>query len=154
MRRHGIHKAMGAILLPYHRIGGHLTFPPALIAHAQVDGSYGRGSAGRVAAILTSDTGYAIHRKTQSMKAISATETEWAAIALGLELALQHGQTAVGIENDCLGVIQALMFPDTPLKHAYARHWRSTIQRLAEETHWTGVRWIPHEVNQADGLLR
>jgi hypothetical protein len=152
MRRHGIHKAMGAILLPYHRIGGHLTFPPALMGRVQVDGSFGRGS--KVAAILTSDTGDAIHRKVNSIKALNSTEAEWAAVALGLELALQHDQQAIGIENDCLGVIQALMFPDTPLKHAYARHWRSTILRYAEETHWTGVRWIPREVNQADGLLR
>ena len=153
MRKHAIDKAIGAILLPYHRIGGHLTFPPPLVARAQVDGSFSRAS-GKVAAILTTDTGEAIYRKTQAMKAFNSTETEWAAVALGLELALQHDQTAIGIENDCLGVIQALMFPDTPLKHAYARHWRATIQKLATETHWTGVRWIPREINKADGLLR
>ncbi len=151
MRRH-IDKAVGAILMPYSRIGGHLTFPPPLFARAQVDGSFRTN--GRIAAILTSDTGDAIYRKTQQIKALNSTETEWAAVALGLELALQHDQNAVGIENDCLGVIQALMFSDTPLKHAYARHWRSQIQKLAAETHWTGVRWIPREANKADGLLR
>ncbi len=145
---------MGAILMPYSRIGGHLTFPPPLIARAQVDGSFGRSGGSRIAAILTSDTGDAAFRSTRPIKALNSTETEWAAVALGLELALQHDQTAIGIENDCLGVIQALMFPDTPLKHAYARHWRATIQRLATETHWTGVRWIPREINKADGLLR
>ncbi len=153
MKKHAINKAMGAILMPYTRIGGHLTFPPPLVAHAQVDGSFGR-IGGRIAAILTSDTGNAIYRESQSIKALNATETEWAAVAMGLELSLKHNQTAVGIENDCLGVIQALIFPDTPLKHAYARHWRSTIKKLATETHWTGVRWIPREINKADGLLR
>ncbi len=147
-------KAMGAILLPYSRIGGHLTFPPPLIARAQVDGSFGRSGGGRIAAILTSDTGDAAFRSTRQIKAISSTEAEWAAVALGLELALQHDQTAIGIENDCLGVIHGLLFSDTPLKHAYARHWRGQIQKLATETHWTGVRWIPREANRADALLR
>ncbi len=147
-------KAMGAILMPYSRIGGRLTFPPPLIARAQVDGSFGRSACGRVAAILTTDTGDATFRRTKPVSAMNSTETEWAAVALGIELALKHDQTAVGIETDCLGVIQGLMFPDTPLKHAYARHWRSAILRYAEETHWTGVRWIPREVNRADALLR
>jgi hypothetical protein len=147
-------QAVGAILLPYSRIGGHLTFPPALIARAQVDGSFGRRGGGRIAAIMTSDTGYATFRSTRPMKALNSTEAEWAAVALGLELALQHNQTAVGIENDCLGVIHGLLFSDTPLKHAYARHWRAQILKLTEETHWTGVRWIPREANRADALLR
>jgi hypothetical protein len=153
MKKGAINNAMGAILMPYNRIGGHLTFPPPLIAHAQVDGSFGRGG-GRIAAILTSDTGDAAFRSTRPIKALNSTETEWAAVSLGLELALQHDQTAIGIENDCLGVIHGLLFPDTPLKHAYARHWRSQILKLATETHWTGVRWIPREINKADGLLR
>jgi hypothetical protein len=75
-------------------------------------------------------------------------------VALGLELALQHDQIAIGIENDCLGVIHGLLFSDTPLKHAYARHWRAQIQKLAAESHWTGVRWIPRGANAADALLR
>jgi hypothetical protein len=152
MRKDVINKAMGAILMPYSRIGGHLTFPPPLVARAQVDGSFGRNG-GRIAAILTSDTGDAAFRSTRPIKALNSTETEWAAVALGLELALQHDQTAVGIENDCLGVIHGLIFP-MELKHAYARHWRSMIQKLASQTHWTGVRWIPREINNADGLLR
>jgi hypothetical protein len=153
MKKDVINKAMGAILMPYSRIGGHLTFPPPLIARAQVDGSFGRSGGSRIAAILTSDTGDAAFRSTRPIKALNSTETEWAAVALGLELALQHNQTAIGIENDCLGVIQGLIFP-TELKHAYARHWRSQILNLAAETHWTGVRWIPREVNGADALLR
>lgn len=148
-------KAVGAILMPYVRIGGKLSYPPPLIARVQTDGSYTRSRGGaRIAYILRTASGKATYTDTDTIKALNSTETEWASVAFGLTATLEQAELAVGIENDCLGVIHGLVFPDTPLKHAYARHWRTTILELAAETHWTGIRWIPREYNDADGLMR
>jgi hypothetical protein len=35
-----IRKAVGAIRMPYVRIGGNVAFPPPLLAHLQTDGSF------------------------------------------------------------------------------------------------------------------
>lgn len=148
-------KAVGAILMPYFRIGGRATFAPPLIARVQTDGSYTRKAGGaRIAYILRTASGKAIYNDVDTIKALNSTETEWASVAFGLTAAIEQSETAIGIENDCLGVIHGLIFPDTPLKHAYAQHWRGTILKLAAKTHWTGVRWIPREYNEADGLMR
>jgi hypothetical protein len=148
-------KAVGAILMPYVRIGGLLTFPPPLLARVQTDGSYTRKVGGaRIAYVLHTANGKATYADTDTIKALNSTETEWASVAFGLAATLEKSETAVGIENDCLGVIHGLMYPANPLKHAYAQHWRKTILALAAQTHWTGVRWIPREYNDADGVMR
>lgn len=149
-----IDKAMGAILLPYWRIGGHLTFPPPFIARVQTDGSMTRLHGARIAALMRTADGKSTHNDLEKIKALSSTEAEWASVAFGLELALKHDQQAIGIENDCLGVIHALMYPTTPLKHSYARYFRAVIIEATAETDWVGVRWIPREMNRADALLR
>jgi ribonuclease HI len=141
--------------MPYIRIGGHMTFPPPLLSRVQTDGSFVRHSrqAGMGAVIQTAAHDATYYRKSFVMTK-SSTEAEWAAIAFGLEEALKEGQTAIGLENDCLGIIQALMDPATPLRHAYAREYRHEIYHMANKTHWTGIRWIPREINNADGLTR
>ncbi len=152
-KRH-IDKAMGAILMPYWRIGGHLTFPPPFVARVQTDGSFTRAHGARMAALLRTADGKTTHGDMEKLKALNSTEAEWASVAFGLQMALKHDQRAIGIENDCLGVIHALMYPTTPLKHAYARHYRAAIVSATAGTHWVGVRWIPREMNGADALLR
>lgn len=141
--------------MPYIRIGGHITFPPPLLSRIQTDGSVVRHSrqAGVGAVIHTAARDTIMYRKSFVM-ATSSMEAEWAAVAFGLEEAIKEGQTAIGLENDCLGVIQALIEPSTPLRHAYASEYRHEIYHMAAKTHWTGVRWIPREINDADGLTR
>ena len=88
------------------------------------------------------------------IKATSSTETEWASVALGLALAIQHKRHHVAIENDNLGVIRALIFHQNfRSRHEYAHHYFHEIMRLSKETEWTGVRWIPRALNRADDLF-
>ena len=86
-------------------------------------------------------------------KAANSTEAEWSSVAFGLSLALENNYEMVGLENDNLGVISALMFPLNPLKHDYAKYYRERIQTLSKSTLWTGVRWIPRAMNKADALF-
>lgn len=140
-------KPLGVILMPYARVGGYLKVLPSIISKVQTDGSFRYGSYARIAAILGTK------KRMIPIEAHSSTETEWASVALGLELALENNETVIGIENDNMSVIVDLSRP-TMLKHAYARHYKNEIQRLAADTAWTGVRWIPRALNRADGLFR
>jgi ribonuclease HI len=149
--------AAAALLMPYTRVGGAMVFPPPLLAHVQTDGSFGGRHGGRVAAILTCADVTTTRRYLAAAQVVNSHEAEWASIAAGLRLALENNETAIGIENDCLGVIAALSHhgPDAPrLRQEYAREWRAEIFRMAAETAWTGVRWIPRAKNRADDLFR
>lgn len=149
--------ATAALLMPYTRVGGAMVFPPPLLARVQTDGSFSGRHGARVAAILTGADAMTTHRHLAAINAVNSHEAEWASVAAGLLLALENNETAVGIENDCLGVIAALSShgPDAPrLRHEYAREWRAEIMRMAAETAWTGVRWIPRAANRADDLFR
>ena len=146
-------KAFGAILMPYIRIGGGSIYQGPLFAHVQTDGSW-KPRLARVAAIVATADGSATYRHMESLQAENSTETEWASVAYGIRLALKYQQDTVCVENDNLGVIQALIQPGTRLRHDYARYYKDQIQRMSAQTAWTGVRWIPREVNRADALFR
>lgn len=140
--------------MPYYRIGGRRALQPVALTRVQTDGSYGRPAGAQAAAVVTSPNGYEaagqlIHLPTCK----SSTEAEWASVAFGLRLALDNDHEVIGLENDCLGVVSALMYPLNPLRHAYARHYRGLIYGLAAQSMWTGVRWIPRQVNRADDLF-
>lgn len=147
-------KALGIHLLPYIRIGGRLVHPPPALAHVQTDGSYGSFLGPRIAAVVKPATSRHTFRYVKHIFAESATETEWASIALGLEAAIQLDQTAVHIDNDNLGVVGGLIQRDNYLRKEYARYWRSVILGLTNKTDWTGIRWIPRRENHADALFR
>lgn len=151
--KRSIDKAVGAILMPYYRIGGRRALQPLILTRVQTDGSFGRPIA-QAAAVITHPNGFEVAaQKIRVPEARSSTETEWASVAFGLRLALENDHETVGLENDCLGVVSALMYPMNPLRHAYARHYRNLIYGLAAQTAWTGVRWIPRQVNRADDLF-
>lgn len=153
MNKH-INKAVGAILLPYYRIGGRRALQPLLLTRVQTDGSYGRHlGGGRMAAIITGSNGRQSGSQMLPVSAVNATEAEWASVAFGLRLAIENDAETIGLENDNLGVVSALIHAANPLKHAYARHYRKQIYDLAADTMWTGVRWIPRAVNRADDLF-
>ena len=151
--KNALRKAVGALRLPYTRIGGNVAFPPPFLAHLQTDGSFKARNA-RVAYILLSADGRRTYRDVERVQADSSTEAEWASILTGLQFAIDNArQTAIGIENDCLSVIHGLIHQEAPLRIATHRELRREILELANQTTWTGVRWIPREANRADALF-
>ena len=145
-------------LSPFYRIGGAstslLTIGPSTLHRVQTDGSYGGRKGDRIAAILYTPDQHPGPKIMMPIKAGSSTETEWASVALGLALAIQHKRAHVAIENDNLGVMRSLIFyRDFRSRHNYAHHYFHEIMRLAAETEWTGVRWIPRALNRADDLF-
>ena len=151
-----ISKPVGKLTFPFTRVTGRSTHPPLILATVQADGSYSfKTGEARVAAILTPTKSHSTFRHVQSISADSSMEAEWASISMGLELAITHSEGAVGVENDCLGVINVLMSShDTWLRHEYARYWRYRILRQAKGFEWFGIRWIPREQNRADDLFK
>ena len=145
----------GGLLQPFTRIGGRMIMPPPLFALAQVDASFHhKPRKAKTAYILTTADGSATYKHTAPVTAISSTEAEWAAVAAGLQAALEKGELSVGIENDCLSVIHSLITPDMKPRQEYARYYRAKIAGLSAQSMWTGVRWIPRERNEADLLMR
>jgi hypothetical protein len=145
-------KAVGALLNPYMRIGGHKTFAPPLLAHVQTGGFFDIRHGAHVAAIVLS----ANRKQWQDMtwiKAKSLTEADWASILFGVTIAVNKGQEAIGIEHHNLSVIHGLIFPKNRLQHEYATYYRNEIQKVTAVTRWTGVRWIPHELNRSNDLF-
>ena len=147
------HKAVAALLNPYTRIGGNTTFAPPLLAHVQTDGSFGTRYGARVAAIVNSANRKHQWQDMTRINAVNSTETEWASVLFGINLAVNNDQEAIGIENDNLSVIHGLIFPKNRLRHEYAAYYRNEIQKVAATSVWTGVRWIPREKNRADDLF-
>lgn len=142
-----------AQIQPYYRIGGNISYRPPLLAQVQTDGSR-RSFDSRIAAVLISrDAMNTYKHMVQIAHTESSTEVEWAAIVGGLEFALQKGETCIGIENDNLGVVGALITGQREFRHSYMYHYREKIDRLVRLTLWTGIRWIPREMNYADELF-
>jgi ribonuclease HI len=137
------------------RIGGRRALPLPFPTIVQCDGSYGRQQVAAVAYLVYDSSRQVMMSKRVDLPfATSSTEAEWAAVAQGLEAALELEKETIGLENDCLSVIAGLAHPSNPLRHVYARHYRKKILDLAAQTLWTGVRWIPRKANRADDLFR
>ncbi len=149
-----IRKAVGAIRMPYVRIGGNVAFPPPLLALLQTDGSYRLKpqKQARVAFILLSADGRRSLRDVETIRADSSTEAEWSSIYYGLQAAVDAKETAIGIENDCLSVIHGFIL-SSPLRNPVNQEIRRKILDVANQTTWTGIRWIPREENRADALF-
>ena len=120
------------------------------LALVQTDGSF-RKSQGRVAAML-----FANHQRytlLQTIQAHDSYETEWCSVYTGLLFGLENNAKTIHIENDNLGVIEVLTSPYKSRK-GQANAYRERILRLAKETDYTAVRWIPRKLNRADSLFR
>jgi ribonuclease HI len=147
---------MGAMLSPFVRIGGHLTFQPPLCAHLQTDASfhYHPNRQTRVAAILKTADERAIYKETWNVGSRrNSTEGEWISILKGLEFAIEKKQDAVTIENDCLSIIYHLT-TQAQMRLGNSTFYEKHIRQLANDCAWVGIRWIPRQMNQADKLLR
>lgn len=138
--------------MPYVRIGGRATYRPPILTKVQTDGSYTR-QLQRIAAVVTKPD-QSLQKEMMTIHATSSTETEWASVAMGIHLAQHHSDGVIGLENDLLGIIHALMFAEKSIMQENERYYRNEIYRLAEASEWVGVRWIPREINRADDLFR
>jgi len=149
---------MNRLYTSYVRIGGRMLFPPPafppILTYVQTDSSFkGASPRARVANIIQTPSN--IYRYVFPIDANSSTEAEWASVAAGFSLAIEAGCDAIALENDNLGIIRSLILPTTRLRHEYARFYRERIlTTAAQETAWTGARWIPREQNRADDLFR
>jgi ribonuclease HI len=122
------------------------TLQPAVFSIVQCDGSFKSGM-GRTAVLFEQ------HRRVSyPIRMESSTEAEWKAVHNALLFGLEHNLTDIGIENDNLGVINTFLNDIIP-KREYARYYKWKIRKDAEQTEWTGVRWIPRERNRADDLF-
>ena len=144
----------GVHLPRFTTIGGTHLFQPPFYTLVQTDGSfYTKSKYSRVALILTTADTQEQYRKMFAIQdTVSSTETEWASVYHGLHLALEKAQPIVALENDNLSVISGLILQN-PLKHEYARYYKSKILTMTKQTAWTGIRWIPREKNRADALF-
>jgi len=57
------------------------------------------------------------------------------------------------LENDCLGVVKALIRRQAPTERQSA-HFYSAVCREIRGLDYFGIRWIPREMNKADDLFR
>jgi hypothetical protein len=142
-------------LSPFYRIGGTSLQSPNSLYRVQTHAFFDRSKGCQIAAILYGVDHRAIVQSQLQIKAKSQTEAAWASVALGLALAVQHKKPSIGIENDNLGIIRALIFHrNFRSRHEYAHHYFHEIMRLASNTEWTGVRWIPRSLNSAHDLCQ
>jgi len=84
----------------------------------------------------------------------SSTEAEWASLYYGLLVAHTNREWAIGLENDCLGVVSSLLYGTRRQPKPYAVYYRGKITDVASTMDWCGIRWIPREQNRADRLFR
>ena len=66
---------------------------------------------------------------------------------------MKKGDGSMELENDCLGVVKALVRRQVPVDRQSA-HFYSTISREIRGLDYFGIRWIPREMNKADELFR
>jgi ribonuclease HI len=150
---------LGIHVQPHTRIGGVNThmMSPMFYAKVQTDGSfYPNTGMSRVAMILTTADR---NSELKHMKSIStcedSTETEWASVSQGLLFAIENNERMIAIENDNLSVVSNLIMGGNSVsKKDYVKYYRYIILGLTSKTEWTGIRWIPREMNLADGLFR
>lgn len=142
-------------LLPFLRIGGRSMYALPNITVCQTDASFrARPKQVHISALIHKHDKTRVERLQQLVSPTNSTEAEWAGVLFGLRLCIEENHSIIGIENDNLSVITQLLFRENMPKQVYARHYREKIYALARETTWTGVRWIPRELNQADEILR
>lgn len=142
------------VLQPYTRIGGRMTVPPLVTAHLQTDGSFHPRKPARIAMILNTLDRQHTYKQVHDVLAETSMEAEWMSVEQGIQFALNNNEGRLEIENDNLGVVTALMFPNDPVKQEIGRYYRDRIYALSQYGEWMGIRWIPRAINDADALFR
>ena len=115
---------------------------PMPIALVQTCGSFYKRTRSRsIIAHLDLPTGREYKYTQQLPTPVSSIEAEWASVYYGLAMAQQLEQSIIGLENNCLGVVQAIL-SNSPGKHEYAKYYNYKIHRLGREAEWCGIRWM------------
>jgi hypothetical protein len=157
--RSGIESGSRRIMSRYQqmnfiRIGGHITNPLPVLAHLQTDGSFWvKQKKGRCAAWLEKANQSATLKQKWDLNVANSTQSEWMSIEHGILFALENNEECMAIENDNLGVVSALIGCRW-LSNEWENYCFQRIHKLAKQSVWTGIRWIPRELNKADQILR
>ena len=126
------------------------TLPPK-VAHVQTDGSF--TSFSRTAVLLRTVTPEEYTLRSTYFDHVNSTQSEWCSILDGILFSKRKDQGSIQLENDCLGVIQALL-RNRPPRDELTAHFYTTIFKELRELDYFGIRWIPREMNKADQLFR
>ena len=128
---------------------------PLSASLVQTDGSFHlRNKTGYTAALL--------YHKSETYKRLvyleyvrGSYEAEWISVYNGLVLSLEKNVNEIKIENDNLGVVRSLLdFNESKKYKDHVLHYKHEILKLANQTRWAGIRWIPRRENRADDLFR
>jgi hypothetical protein len=126
------------------------TLPPK-VAHVQTDGSFTTFS--RTAVLLRTIDRQDYTLRSTYLDHVDSTQSEWCSILDGILFSKRKDQGSIQLENDCFGVIQALLRNRPPRDDLAAHYYTSIFKELRELDHF-GIRWIPREMNKADELFR
>ena len=126
---------------------------PAHTALVQTDGSFGSNypKIARTAVILNL-RGEEWTLSTTYMKHKNIGETEWCSVLDGIQFAIKKGHTAIELENDNLGVMQALIHRRVPRTMLLSDYYVA-VHKEFKNLVYIGARWIPRELNKADELF-
>ena len=135
---------LGRVPSTFLRLAGRRLYAPPVLAIVQTDGTfrYSNGSA-TVAARITKGHELVDEAASPLYNLASLTEAEWASVYYGLLLAQANREGAVGLENDCLRVVNGLVYNPYANPRPYAVYYRCKIMDAAEGMDWCGIRWIP-----------
>ena len=128
---------------------------PPYTARVQTDGSFGMRyePISRTAVILTDSSGIRHSLCKTYFDHRNSTESEWCSVLDGFNYCLKKDEGAVELENDNLGVMMSLIQRNPP-RHGYLADYYAMIRRQLTHLEYVGVRWIPRQLNKADGLFR
>ena len=125
--------------------------PRVKVAQVQTDGSFTSFSRTAVLLRTTSSEDYTL--RCTYFDHMNSTQSEWCSILDGILFSKRKDQGSIQLENDCLGVVQALLRKKPPRDELLAYFHTSIYKELKELDHF-GIRWIPREINKADELFR
>ena len=122
------------------------------MAHLQTDGSFRyKDKVSRTAVLLKADATF------KSVKTYfdhqNSYESEWCSILDGIQMTQSNDVSAISLENDNLGVINALIQKRLP-RHDYAAVYYDLILKEVKHMDFVEIRWIPRRLNKADALFR
>jgi ribonuclease HI len=124
------------------------------VTHIQTDGSYSLHNKpiSRTAVILNHPSGKTYRLCKTYFDHANSHEAEWCSVLDGVTYSMKHNLRTIHLENDNLGVMNALINREKP-KSPYLEYYH-TILELTKELEFLGIRWIPRNLNKADRLFR
>ena len=84
-------------------------------------------------------------QQTKWFPVVDPTVGDWLSIKEAIRYSMRKGELNLHIEHNNLQVVQSLVSKKRNVEH-YASYKR-TVLELANQTEWTGIRWIPTNTN-------